>query len=49
MAAYYEALQLPKPEENPWTPLRKPVEQRRFALGTTAARASVSRSMATRW
>ncbi len=36
IAAYYQAMQVPEPEEIPWTPLRRPIEQCRFALVTTA-------------
>jgi D-proline reductase (dithiol) PrdB len=36
IAAYYQAMQVPEPEEIPWTPLRKPIGQCRFALVTTA-------------
>ena len=36
IAGYYQSLQVPEPEETPWTPLRKPIEQCRFALVTTA-------------
>lgn len=36
IAGYYQAMQVPEPEEILWTPLPKPVEQCRFALVTTA-------------
>ena len=36
IAAYYQSMPVPEPEPIPWTPLRKPVEQCRFALVTTA-------------
>ena len=36
IAGYYQALQVPAPDGIPWTPLRKPLEQCRFALVTTA-------------
>lgn len=36
IAGYYRAMQVPEPEEIPWAPLRKPIEQCRFALVTTA-------------
>ena len=36
IAGYYQAMQVPQPEEIPWAPLRKPVSQCRFALVTTA-------------
>ena len=36
IAGYYQAMQVPEPEDVPWTPLRKPIEQCRFALVTTA-------------
>ena len=36
IAGYYQAMQVPEPEGIPWAPLRKPVEQCRFALVTTA-------------
>ena len=36
IAGYYQSLQVPEPGETPWTPLRKPIEQCRFALVTTA-------------
>ena len=36
IAGYYQAMQVPEPDQIPWTPLRKPIEQCRFALVTTA-------------
>ena len=36
IAGYYQSLQVPEPEETPWTPLRKPIGECRFALVTTA-------------
>ena len=36
IAGYYQAMQMPDLGEIPWTPLRKPVEQARFALVTSA-------------
>ncbi len=36
IAGYYQSIQVPEPEETPWAPLRKPVEECRFALVTTA-------------
>lgn len=36
IAGYYQAMEVPEPEETPWSPLRKPIEQCRFALVTTA-------------
>ena len=36
IAGYYQAMQVPEPEEPPWPPLRKPIEECRFALVTTA-------------
>ena len=36
IAAYYQAMQTPEPESIPWSPLRKPVEECRVALLTTA-------------
>jgi len=36
IAGYYQALQTPDLGEIPWAPLRKPLEQCRFALVTTA-------------
>lgn len=36
IAGYYQAMQVPEPEDTPWTPLRKPIEECRFSLVTTA-------------
>ncbi len=36
IAGYYQSIQVETPAEIPWAPLRKPVEQCRFALVTTA-------------
>ena len=36
IAAYYQAMQLPPPDSIPWTPLRKPIEECRVALLTSA-------------
>lgn len=36
IAGYYQAMQVDRPEHIPWTPLRKPVQECRFALVTSA-------------
>lgn len=36
IAGYFQAMQIPEPDGIPWTPLRKPIEECRFALVTTA-------------
>jgi D-proline reductase (dithiol) PrdB len=36
LAGYFQAMQVPEPDGMPWTPLRKPVEECRFSLVTTA-------------
>ena len=36
IAGFYQAMQVEEPESIPWTPLRKPLAECRFALVTTA-------------
>ena len=36
IAGFYQAMQVEEPESIPWTPLRKPLSECRFALVTTA-------------